>query len=187
VTTKTTSQGHSTMERLAEAIEWRAELHARNVVTYAHIVAVTDDSVIAFVMRLIQEDEQRHRALVGRIATTMRDALNWTQTSNALPSPRLPSGHLTEQLAATAQNALDEARADSLSARKLAEAFSGINGGLDAVLLESIAERRNTHAQLLRFILQRLRSGSAKRRLLAHLRADRIPSGLAARNESAAA
>jgi hypothetical protein len=62
VTTETTSQGHSTMERLVEAVERRAEVHASNVVTYAHIVAASDDSVIAFVMRLIQEDEQRHRA-----------------------------------------------------------------------------------------------------------------------------
>jgi len=116
-------------------------------------------------MDVMQEDEQRERNLLDRIAITMHDCLNWTSSPGALPSPNLPEGCISGPLITTAQNALYQEQVDARTARKLAEGFSAINGGLDSQLLESAARHGETHVQLLRFVLQRLLSRSAKQRL----------------------
>ncbi len=175
------------IERLMQAIEHRILRRADALERYSQIGSESGDPVIALVIGVIQEHEQRERDLLDRIAITLRDSLNWTSSPGAFPSPNLPEGGLSEQLIATTRNALNEERVDARAACKLAERFSVINGGLDSLLLESAALQGEIHVQLLRFVLQRLLSPAAKQKLPAQLRAETIPGGIVADERSAVA
>jgi len=122
------------------------------------------DPVIALVMRLILEDEERHHGLLKRIATTLRDALNWTHSPGALPRPG-DGAPATEDLAPVARALIDEERTGAQALRRLAEREKGLDSGLDSLLLEMMAMDSDKHARLLQFVHRRLeaRAREAKR------------------------
>src|ERR1700682_122529 len=74
-----------TFIRLLDAVERHASLEAEALGQYEHLAQASGDPVIALAMRLILENEERHHSLLKRIASTPRDALNWTYTPDALP------------------------------------------------------------------------------------------------------
>ena len=108
-------------------------------------------------MRLILDDEVRHHALLKRIATTLRDALCWTQSPEALPRTGTPTGEATSQeLAVLAQTLIEEERTGAEFLRRIAARQKRLDSGLDSLLLEMMAMDSDKHARLLRFVERRL-------------------------------
>jgi hypothetical protein len=108
------------------------------------------DAVIALVMRLILDDEARHHALLMRIATTLRECLNWTQSPNA--PPRTTGGEATVNaagMATTARTLIEEEHAGARAMRRLASQERGLDGGLDSLLLEMMAMDSDKQARRL--------------------------------------
>ena len=58
-----------TFIRLLNAIEHHASLEAEALDQYEHLARASDDPVIAMVMRLILDDEERHHGLLKRISS----------------------------------------------------------------------------------------------------------------------
>src|ERR1700674_5007089 len=79
-----------TIEWLLEAVERHALAEQDALAQYAFVAEESGDPVIALVMRLILEDEERHHGLLRRIEVTLRDALNWTHSPSALPVTAVP-------------------------------------------------------------------------------------------------
>src|ERR1051325_6372941 len=88
-----------TAERLLDAVERHARAEEGALDEYEHIGAASGDPVIALVMRLILEDEQRHHGLLKRMEATLSDALNWTHSPSALPATALPQPAAVKELA----------------------------------------------------------------------------------------
>jgi rubrerythrin len=157
--------GGETFIRLLDAVERHATLESDALGQYEHIAEASGDPVIALVMRLILEDEERHHGLLTRIATTLRDALNWTHSPGALPRPG-DGAPTTEDLAPVARALIDEERTGAQALRHLAEREKGLlDSGLDSLLLEMMAMDSEKHARLLQFVHRRLeaRAREAKR------------------------
>jgi hypothetical protein len=147
--------GGETCVRLLEAVERHAALEEEALGQYDRLAVASGDPVIALVMRLILEDEERHHNLLKRIATTLRDALNWTHTASALP--HADRGSPTEQNLASAVCALiEEEHAGAAALRRLAGRERGLDGGLNSLLLEMMAMDSDKHARLLHFVQTRL-------------------------------
>jgi hypothetical protein len=139
-----------TVERLLQSVERHISLESDALDQYEHLATASDDAVIALVMRLILDDEARHHALLMRIATTLRECLNWTQSPNA--PPRTTGGEATVNaagMATTARTLIEEEHAGARAMRRLASQERGLDGGLDSLLLEMMAMDSDKHARRL--------------------------------------
>ncbi len=88
-----------TVEWLLEAVERHATGEQEALGLYAEIARVSGDPAIVLMMGLVLEDEQRHHGLLQRIESSLRDALNWTHSPNALPDAATPQEPVTADLA----------------------------------------------------------------------------------------
>ena len=145
-----------TIEWLLNAIEHHASAEAGALVQYEELAVASGDPVVALVMRLILDDEERHHALLKRIEVSLRDALNWSQSPAALPNTTTPQPALHADLAAVARDLIAEERSGARKMRELADQEKGISGGLHALLLEMMAMDSEKHARLLHFVQDRL-------------------------------
>jgi hypothetical protein len=150
-----------TIEWLLESIERHAAAEANSLVLYEQIKQESGDPVVALVMGLILDDEERHHGLLKRMEATLRDALNWTHSAFALPAS-LPSGtpHARD-LGAIAKELVGEERTGAHKMRELAQREKGIDAGLDSLLLEMMAMDSEKHARLLEFVQHRLAARSS--------------------------
>jgi hypothetical protein len=145
-----------TFIRLLNAIERHASLEVEALGQYEHLGKASGDPVIALVMRLILEDEERHHGLLQRISSTLRDALNWTYSPDALPRTTAPATTTDEDLTSLARALIDEEKTGAQALRGLAQREKGLGGGLDSLLLEMMAMDSEKHARLLLFVQRRL-------------------------------
>jgi hypothetical protein len=148
--------GGQTFDRLLDAVERHSSLEMQALGSYEHLAEASGDPVIALVMRLILEDEERHHGLLKRIASTLRDALNWTYSADALPRATPPATPTDEDLTSLARALIDEEQTGAQALRGLAQREKGLGSGLDSLLLEMMAMDSEKHARLLQFVQRRL-------------------------------
>jgi hypothetical protein len=147
-----------TVEWLLSTVEHHASAEADALVQYEQLAESSGDPVIALVMRLILDDEQRHHGLLKRIEASLRDALYWSHSPAALPSAPTTDQPLHADLAAVARRLVAEEHAGARTMRELAEQEKGIGGGLHSLLLEMMAMDSEKHARLLHFVQDRLQT-----------------------------
>jgi hypothetical protein len=146
-----------TVERLVQAVERHIALESDTLDKYEELATASGDAVIALVMRLILDDEQRHHGLLTRIATTLRDGLNWTHSPQALPhTSGGEDASRAADLADAARALVEEEFTGAQAMRRLARQERGLDSGLDSLLLEMMALDSEKHAHLLRFVERRL-------------------------------
>jgi hypothetical protein len=145
-----------TFIRLLDAIERHASLEVEALGQYEHLAQASGDPVIALVMRLILEDEERHHGLLKRISSTLRDALNWTYSPHTLPRTTAPPAATDEALTSLARGLIDEEKMGAQALRGLAQRGKELGSGLDSLLLEMMAMDSEKHARLLLFVQRRL-------------------------------
>lgn len=150
-----------TVEWLLESVERHAAAEADSLALYEAIRRESGDPVVALVMSLILEDEERHHGLLRRMEAGLRDALNWTHSASALPSALPQGAPLTRDLGAVAKELIGEERTGARKMRALARSEKGVDAGLDSVLLEMMAMDSEKHARLLEFVRDRLASRSS--------------------------
>jgi hypothetical protein len=125
---------------------------------YEYVRTASGDPVIALVMQLILEDEQRHHGLLKRIEATLRDALDWTHSPAALPSSTAPRLPLPAHLVETTNALIKEERTGAHYLRELAHRNKDASAGLQSALIEIMAMDSDKHARLLQFVHDRLAS-----------------------------
>ena len=114
-----------TFIRLLNAIEHHASLEEEALGQYEHLAQASGDPVIALVMRLILEDEERHHGLLRRMEASLRDALDWTHSLNALPETTPPREPLSSDLASVARALVAEEHNGARAMRELAQREEG--------------------------------------------------------------
>jgi hypothetical protein len=144
------------VEWLLEAVERHAAAERDTLDQYESIGTASGDPVIALVMRLILEDEERHHGLLKRIEASLRDALDWTHSPNALPASGTPQQPVARELAAATLVLIEEERTGAGYLRGVAHLEKGIDSGLHSLLLEMMAMDSEKHARLLQFVHDRL-------------------------------
>jgi hypothetical protein len=144
------------VEWLLEAVERHARAEQDALAEYAFVAEASADPVVALVMRLILEDEERHHGLLRRIEATLRDALNWTHSPSALPVAAIPERPLARDLVAITRGLVHEEHSGARMMRDLAQREKGMGAGLHSLLLEMMAMDSEKHARLLQFVQHRL-------------------------------
>jgi hypothetical protein len=151
-----TGPRQGTIEWLLEKVERHAAAEAGSLVLYEQIKQESSDPVVALVMGLILEDEERHHGLLRRMEATLSDAINWTYSASALPTAAPPGTAHQKDLGAVAKDLVGEERSGARMMRDLARREKGIDAGLDSLLLEMMAMDSEKHALLLEFVHDRL-------------------------------
>ena len=113
--------------------------------------------VTKFVLDLIDDRQGKQVELVERMAASLRDALYWTYSPEALPDAT--SGRERAATAEALRNLVQLERQRARSAKRLAKSFAGINGGLERALLEASAAQSQSNVRLLRLLIERLGQG----------------------------
>jgi rubrerythrin len=150
----------SRMEHLLHVIESHIRGEASALVDYERLAVASNDGAVGVVMRLILEDEERHHGLLGRIATSLRDAVYWTRSDDALPSSVSPRESLSPELLTLVRALIKEEQDGARTLRDLAARERGIDDGLHSILLEMMALDSEKHARLLHFVQRRLQRRS---------------------------
>ncbi len=145
-----------TVEWILEAVERHARAEQGALAEYAFVAEASADPVVALVMQLILEDEERHHGLLRRIEATLRDALNWTHSPSALPVTSVPQQPVARDLVAITRGLVQEEHSGARMMRDLAQQEKGIDAGLHSLLLEMMAMDSEKHARLLQFVQYRL-------------------------------
>jgi hypothetical protein len=151
-----TGPGQGTIEWLLERVERHAAAEAGSLALYEQIKQESGDPVVALVMGLILEDEERHHGLLRRMEATLRDAINWTHSASALPTSITSATSHQKDLGAVAKDLVAEERTGARTLRDLARREKGIDAGLDSLLMEMMAMDSEKHALLLEFVHDRL-------------------------------
>jgi rubrerythrin len=152
----TVGQVPGTVEWLLDAVERHARAETESLAQYDELAQASGDPVVALVMRLILEDEERHHGLLRRIEATLKDALNWTRSPVALPATTPPQQPLAADLASIAKALITEEKTAARNLRDLAQRGEDVGAGLNSLLLEMMALDCDKHALLLEFVQHRL-------------------------------
>ena len=154
----------------AGSVEWLLDAVARHGIAeqdalaqYEYLRTASGDPVIALVMQLILDDEERHHGLLRRIEASLRDAIEWTHSPAALPVSAPPQQPVTAELVETAIALIKEERTGAHHLRELAHQDKDASAGLQSVLIEMMAMDSEKHARLLQFVHDRLVSRARDR------------------------
>jgi rubrerythrin len=137
----------TSLVQLLQAIEKHASAEASTIQAYAQLAQDTHDPVVAGLLRVLVDDEERHHRLYEQIGRSLQDQLNWTS-----PPPISDSGQ-TDVYAV--RRFEQEERRESQKLRELAHRAHQQRDPLVNLLLETMAMDSEKHAYLLRFITRR--------------------------------
>jgi rubrerythrin len=144
------------LEHLLHTFETHIDGETETLRSYRHLAATAADPAVALLMDLVVEDEARHHELLGRMATRLRDALEWTHSLDALPTSAVPPGQERAGDAVTLLRHIREEQESAEQLRVLAKQNAKLYGGLFELLLQTMALDSEKHARVLRFICQRM-------------------------------
>ncbi len=146
------------VEWLLDAVERHAIAEKDALAQYEYLRTASHDPVVALIMQLILEDEERHHGLLKRIEASLRDAVEWTHSPAALPASMPPRQPAASELVDTATALIKEERTGAHYLRDLAHRDEQASGGLQSLLIEMMAMDSEKHARLLQFVHDRLAS-----------------------------
>lgn len=145
----------SPVEKLFNEFEAHEAKEDRALDFYKAILEQMPNPLTRFLMQLIISDEEKHRAVIHAMTTTLKGSLTWTRPADGLlgaGSPAAPKGDLrkiTDELIGLEK--------DGIRAYKsLIEDSRDYYGGLFKVLLDGIIRDSEKHLELLEFLKKSL-------------------------------
>jgi rubrerythrin len=152
--------GRSPFEQLVDAVETHVVQEADALAAYRLLAETTPDPVVAMLMRLVLEDEERHHGLMQRIAADLRDGLYWTHATETLPDARIHPEIEGPRPLTELRNLIHEEQEGVRQMQELARKSARINEGLDSLLFEMMAIDSQKHERILRYVERRLASAA---------------------------
>ena len=143
------------VEQFEHVIESHLTNEADHVAGYRTFAAEVKDPLVATLVSLVVEDEERHHTLMRRMAARLRDDIEMTRSADALEVFPVGGGGTANLAERTRAYADDEHRGAKIL-RDLAKESGRLYGGAFALLLETMARDSEKHELVMRFILRRL-------------------------------
>jgi nucleotide-binding universal stress UspA family protein len=147
--------GRSPVERLLDTIEAHTNAESASLRAYHDLAERTPDPLARLLMGMVLADEERHHTLLQRMAISLRDDINWTHSSGALPIEP-PAGQVAMDVIEATRERIREEQEGVRHARELARGQRGLYDGLFELLLQVMAADSEKHERILRFVLKRL-------------------------------
>lgn len=148
-------QAH-TDEHLLALVESHIHAEASDLEGYRKLAGSSPDPVVAELMRLLVEDEERHHNILTRLAVTLRDDLNWERSPGALPPDRGPLDVDWRQALELVKGFIQHERRGVRYLSALVREAQGLRRWLTALLLETMVLDSQKHEMVLRHVAGRL-------------------------------
>ena len=148
--------GISPIEKLLNEFEAHEAKEDRALEFYKQTMAHMPSPLTRFLMQMIVSDEEKHRAVMHAMVSTLKGSLTWTKPPDSLESvgdPSAMNGKLreaTEQFIGLEKEGIREYKT-------LVKESSGYYHGLFKVLLDGMILDSEKHVKLLEFLKESLK------------------------------
>jgi bacterioferritin (cytochrome b1) len=149
-------EGISRVERLLNEFEAHEAKEDRALELYKQTLAHMPNPMTRFLMQLIVSDEEKHRAVVRAMASTLRGSLTWTRPPGSLEGAG-ERATADAKLRETTEELLRLEKEGIGEYRKLIRESSGYYNGLFKILLDSMIRDSEKHIELLEFLNEHLK------------------------------
>jgi rubrerythrin len=152
-----TPAGISPVEKLLNEFEAHEAKEDRALEFYKKTLAHMPSPVTRFLMQLIVSDEEKHRAVMHAMVSTLRGSLTWTTPADSLEG----AGDLAAvngQLREVTDEFIRLEKEGIKEYRTLIKESSGYYHGLFKTLLDSMIRDSEKHVELLEFLRENLKN-----------------------------
>ena len=147
----------SPVEKLLNEFEAHEAKEDRALEFYKKTIAHMPNPLTRFLMQLIISDEEKHRAVIHAMVTTLRGSLTWTKPADSLEGAG-DLASMSGKLAETTEELLRLEKDGIREYKALVKESSGYYHGLFKVLLDSMIRDSEKHVQLLEFLTTHLKN-----------------------------
>lgn len=145
----------SPVEKLLNGFEAHEAKEARAVEYYKRTLANMPSPVARFVMQLIVSDEEKHRAVIHAMVSTLEGSLTWTKPQGCLEGlGDLPA--LKDDLAQVTDELIHLEKSGIREYKNLAQESNGYYHGLFTILLDVLIRDSQKHVKVLEFLKENL-------------------------------
>jgi hypothetical protein len=141
----------SPAERLYRELESHRDQQAAVVAETQRALNLSATPLAKFLLDIVEAGSSKDLEVLDRMTASLRDALYWTYSPDALPEASAEEERAAALLSIRTVLGMERDRARS--ARRLAKTYSNIDGGLERALLEASAAKAEANVRLLRLLL----------------------------------
>ena len=151
-----TREGISPIERLLNEFEAHEAKEDHALEFYKKTLAHMPSPLTRFLLQLIVSDEEKHRAVVHAMVSTLKGSLTWTRPADSLENTGAVTGSTKEILNVTDE--LLRLEKDGITEYKtLLKASSGYYRGVFKILIDSMIRDSEKHVELLEYLKRNLK------------------------------
>lgn len=149
--------------QLLAAIEDHELAEEGAIEAYHRLATTSGDPVIALLMQLVVDDEERHHRLLKHIATSLYEFVGWQQAAPAGPASASADRRAQREALEATRALIKDERDGARQLRGLAKPAARRGQKLTALLLEVMARDSEKHEQILRYVAERLEEPGQER------------------------
>lgn len=146
----------SAFERLLNEFKEHESKEEKSLEQYKAVVGDIKNPVNRFVLQLIISDEEKHRAVVHAMATTLKGSLTWTKPAGSLEGD--PDSEAANQKLLAVTNGFIKLEREGIKEYKnLLKVSEDYYDGLFKILISAMIRDSEKHVELLEFLRERLK------------------------------
>jgi rubrerythrin len=151
-----TREGISPVEKLLNAFEAHEAKEDSSVEFYKNALAHMPNPMTRFVMQLIISDEEKHRAVMHAMVSTLRGSINWTKPAGSLEGAADPAS-VNVKLREATEEFIRLEKEGIREYKTLMKESSGYYHGVFKILLDAMIRDSEKHVELLAFLKENLK------------------------------
>ena len=150
----------SAVEQLMKEFEHHEDQEGEFVEQYKEIAGKSKNSLVKFLLHLIISDEEKHRAAVHAMASTLKGDLTWTKREDAFQDfGELDEEKESKELLKLTSDFIRHEKEGIKQYKKLVKSSKGYYYGIFVLILQTIIRDSEKHVEILEFLRHRLKKG----------------------------
>ena len=150
----------SAVEQLMNQFEYHEDQEGEFIKQYKEIAERSKNPLVKFLLYLIISDEEKHRAAIHAIVSTLKSDLTWTKQEDSFQGfGELDKEGESKDLLRLTSDFIRHEKEGIWQYKKLIKSSKGYYYGVFVLLLQSIIRDSEKHVEILEFLWRRLREG----------------------------
>ena len=150
----------SAVEKLMNEFEYHEDQEGEFVQQYKEIAERSKKPLVKFLLDLIISDEEKHRAAIHAIVSTLKGDLTWTKREDSFQGfGELDEEKENKELLKVTADFIKHEKEGIKDYKKLIKSSKGYYYGVFVLLLQSIIRDSEKHVEILEFLRRKLREG----------------------------
>jgi len=150
----------SAVEKLMNEFEYHEDQEGEFVQQYKEIAERSKKPLVKFLLDLIISDEEKHRAAIHAIVSTLKGDLTWTKREDSFQGfGELNEEKENKELLKVTADFIKHEKEGIKHYKNLMKSSKGYYFGVFVLLLHSIIRDSEKHVEILEFLRRKLREG----------------------------